>query len=758
MATEATATATAHSAKLKIAKIVEGDIMCLRFIGTIDEDFNGAEVAEGVKGTLIVDLGEVQRISSFGIREWVDFVKAVEDKTHAIYFIECSPKIIDQFNMVGNFGGQGRILSFYAPYRCDYCDDDRRRLVQVDESHELIQNMNLPDVPCDSCGNPEYFDEDPESFFIYLATQPQVEPDAAVSNFLAAKLDYRVSDAARRLRVEKVVEEATFMRLAGDIDINFPREKLAEGLEGDVVVDMSAVGRVDDEGALEWTAFTQIASEQCRLYLRDCQPGFVEKAFTPQALAGQVEVLSFFMPFRCESCGYSGAQRVDVAEHYDVLKFATSPEFECPECSTPGPSIASDEFLAQLGNLVRPTASKELVQFAEEAHEKLLKPAAAAQPATMGIPVGEMPTTGRTVGLATVIAVLVTLGVVGVVGWWGYNRWQKEKAILDYDEGGRVVKQSDPDKAPWFAAWKKQLAEKKIPFGLADALAVQKEGDRIHVIGYSFAAPHKDEAENRAREAAKERLVHYLGEITRDESWRATIFGQYAPERKKQLKALADAIRKRDGLAMQRARKQVWDRRMKVAEALEATSAVYKKPQEQIFFQQLSIRKGDSSFTRYRFWVRLTLTEAELEKLASQYVEPVEVEKQKVTLLPFFPGLSWVYDKVSQAAVVLRVQADSPWSNAGLEVGSVITECAEIPIKGPAKFQEVTAQQVEYLKTTGGKLQCKTESPREARKVGYKIAKVEKPRPRIIYRGGGARRAGSAAGASDRNVWDDVTQ
>ncbi len=756
MASEATA--TAHSTKLKIAKIVEGDIQCLRFIGTIDEDFNGAEVAEGVKGTLIVDLGEVQRISSFGIREWVDFIKAVEDKTHAIYFIECSPKIIDQFNMVGNFGGKGRILSFYAPYRCDYCDDDRRRLVQVDESHELIKNMSLPDVPCDSCGNPEYFDEDPESFFTYLVTQEQVEPDAAVSNFLAAKLDYRVSDAARRLRVEKVVEEATFMRLSGDVDINFPREKLAEGLEGDVVVDMSAVGRVDDEGALEWTAFTQIASEQCKLYLRDCQPGFVEKAFTPQALAGKVEVLSFFMPFRCENCGYSGAQRVDVAEHYDVLKFATSPEFECPECSTRGPSIASDEFLAQLGNLVPPTASKELMEFADEAHEKLLKPAEAAQPATMGVPMGEMPTTGRTVGLATVIAVLVTLAVGGVVGWWFYNRLQKEKEILGYDEGGKVVSDNGGKKEPWFDAWKKKLAQKKIPFGLADTLAVQKVGDRIHVIGYSFASPEKEEAESRAREAALERLVHYLGETTQDDRWRAAVFQQYAPERKKHLRALAEAIKKRDGLATKRARKLVWDRRTKVAQALKTTSDVYKKPRERVYFQKLSIRKGESSFTRFRFWVRLALTEKELEQLASQYVEPVTVEKQQVTLVDYFPGMAWVYDEIKHGAVVLRVHEGSPWTNAGLSVGSVITQCADIPIKGPDKFKEVTAQQVEYLKTKGGDLLCKTESRREARKVKYRIAKVEKPRPRIIYRGGGSRRAGSAAGASDVNTWDDVTQ
>lgn len=753
MATEAPVEA-GTAGKLKIAKIVEGEIMCLRFIGTIDEDFDGKAAAEGVKGTLIVDLAEVRRISSFGIREWVDFVKAVEQVAHAIYYIECSPKIIDQFNMVANFGGRGKILSFYAPYRCDYCDDDRRRLVQVDESHELIKNMSLPDVPCDSCGNPEYFDEAPESFFTYLAGQEAVETDPAVANFLAAKLDYRVSDAARRLRADKVVEEATFIRLAGDIDINFPREKLAEGLEGEVVLDLSGVGRVDDEGALEWTAFAQLASQECKLYLRDCQPGFVEKAFTADALAGQVQVLSFFMPFRCESCSYSGAQRVDTLEHFDVLKFATSPEFTCPECGAKGPSIASDEYLATLGNLIKPTASKGLVEFAERANDQLLKPASAAQQMGYVMPMGEMPTAGRTIGLATVVAVLVSLAVVGVVGWWIYNRLEREKDII-YDEGGRVV--SKEKKPPWFVAWEKELSEKKLDFGLADDLAVQKEGDQIHVIGYSFAASERDEAEERAREAALERLVHYLAESVKDPQWRKVVLEQYFAERKKVQDALATALQKKDGLATSRARRVLWDRRINVVNALLATSKAYKKPAEEVYFQQLELQQGSSRMTRYRIWMRLTVSEAEAQKLLSQFIEPVKAESQGVSLLDFFPGLAWVYEDLKQGAIVMGLEEESPWKNS-LTPGNLLVSCGEIPIRGPDRFNTVVEERVEFLKTRGGKVECISKSPRESRQVGYAVAKVEEPKPVYIRRPGAGSGSGAGTGASNVNTWDDLTQ
>ncbi|MDY0001980.1 MAG: STAS domain-containing protein [Polyangia bacterium] len=743
---------TGPGGKLKVTKIVEGDIMCLRFIGTIDEDFHGKSIAEGVKGTLIVDLAEVKRISSFGIREWVDFIKAVEQNTHSIYFIECSPKIIDQFNMVANFGGRGKILSFYAPYRCDYCDDDRRRLVQVDESQELIKNMSLPDVPCDSCGNPEYFDEDPTSFFTYLASQDAVETDPAVANFLAAKLDYRVSDAARRLRADKVVEEATFIRLAGDIDINFPREKLSEGLEGEVVIDLSAVGRVDDEGAVEWTAFSQLVSRECKVYLRDCQPGFVEKVFTADALAGRVEVLSFFMPFKCPSCGYSGAQRVETLEHYDVLKFATSPEFNCPECGTVGPSIASEEFLATLSNLVPPTASKALIEFAERANDKLLKPAAAAQQAGYVLPVAAAPATGRAVGLATVVAVLVSLAVVGGVGWWIYSRLKTEKDII-YDEGGRIV--SKEKKPPWFVSWEKTLSEKKIEFGLADELNVSTEGGKIYVIGYSFAAAEREEAEARAREAALERLVHHLADSMKDRLWRQAVLEQYAQERRRLLRDLAAAVQKKDGLATNRARKVVWDRRIAVTSALQAGSRAFKKPAEEVYFQQLELQQGSSRVTRYRFWVRLAVPVAEAAKLMAQYVEPVKIESQKVSLLDFFPGLAWVYDDVKHGAIVLGVEDGSPWKDS-VTPGNLLVTCAEIPIKGPDKFKEVVDERIDFLKTKGGKVECLSKSPRESRQVGYAVAKVEEPRPRVITRPGTPGMTGT--GPSNVNTWDDPTQ
>jgi anti-anti-sigma regulatory factor len=61
--------------KLTIEKFADGPIACLKFNGTIDESFEGKKVARSIEAqTLVLDLGGVKKISSFGIREWVDFV------------------------------------------------------------------------------------------------------------------------------------------------------------------------------------------------------------------------------------------------------------------------------------------------------------------------------------------------------------------------------------------------------------------------------------------------------------------------------------------------------------------------------------------------------------------------------------------------------------------------------------------------------------------------------------------------------------
>ncbi len=201
----------------------------------------------------MLDLGGVRKISSFGIREWVDFMAAARDRAKEVVLVECAPKVVDQLNMVANFASGARVYSLYAPFRCDFCDSEHRALLQVDRDAEAIKAMTLPERPCPTCKQAMYFDDDGATFFSFVAAQPRVELAPAVAAFLGSRLDYALADGTRKLRVDKVVDgRATFLRLAGDLDRAFPAGKLAEGLEGEVFVDVSGLARIDPAGAAEW--------------------------------------------------------------------------------------------------------------------------------------------------------------------------------------------------------------------------------------------------------------------------------------------------------------------------------------------------------------------------------------------------------------------------------------------------------------------------------------------------------------------------
>ena len=149
----------------------------------------------------------MKKISSFGIREWVDFVTIATKNAKKTVLIECTPKVVDQLNMVANFAGAGRVFSFYAPFRCDYCDSEHRVLLEVAKDMESIRSMKLAERPCPSCKEAMYFDEDGSTYFSFILGQGPVELDYDVIAFLAAKLDYRIGRIDQKVHVDKIIDD-----------------------------------------------------------------------------------------------------------------------------------------------------------------------------------------------------------------------------------------------------------------------------------------------------------------------------------------------------------------------------------------------------------------------------------------------------------------------------------------------------------------------------------------------------------------------
>ena len=144
--------------------------LSIKLAGIIDEDNQLAELADklGV-GRAVIDLGDIERINSCGTRDWVNWIAALEARGVQPVLVACSPAIVAQLNLVKNFSGGAVVKSFYVPYYCGTCDDEKVLLVDVADlgppPHEP------PSCRCDECESVMSFDDMPDAYFAFLSAK-----------------------------------------------------------------------------------------------------------------------------------------------------------------------------------------------------------------------------------------------------------------------------------------------------------------------------------------------------------------------------------------------------------------------------------------------------------------------------------------------------------------------------------------------------------------------------------------------------------
>src|SRR5688500_6398540 len=161
------------SQKLQAAVHHRDDISYVKLTGVIDEDNELADLVDKIPpGTAVIDLGEIERINSCGVRDWVNWLGKLEANTTKVVLVECSPAIVAQINLVNNFTGNGVVKSFYVPYFCPECDEEK---VLLCEAADLGPPPHEPPTcRCDECDLVMDFDDMPDSYFAFLASQKKV--------------------------------------------------------------------------------------------------------------------------------------------------------------------------------------------------------------------------------------------------------------------------------------------------------------------------------------------------------------------------------------------------------------------------------------------------------------------------------------------------------------------------------------------------------------------------------------------------------
>lgn len=711
--------------KLTIDKFADGNLVCLKLAGTIDESFEGKRLADSVRGgTVILDLGDIRKVSSFGIREWVDFITAVGKTASRIVLVECAPKIVDQLNMVANFAGTGRVYSFYAPYHCDYCDRDDRVLLQVDRDHEQIKAMKPAQRACASCGEMQYFNEDPVTFFSYLAGQEKFELEPEVAAFLAAKLSYAVADGARKLRVEKSIEgRTTFIKLAGDLDKTFPRDKLAEGLEGAVVVDVGAVGKIEPAGAAEWRGLLQQVTPLVEaIYLVAVPPGFLDKLTRPDDLGPKAAVVSLTLPYTCAKCSTTAGQLIEVDTHFEVLKFATPPDLKCPDCKGPLVCAAPEALLANLPLLPKPNLAPELAKLIRDVRDR--KPAP-KRPATTTVAELSAQRSGGGLGVAFVAALAaVALGAAALVG---YRMFFGPSAAAT----GRGSKTAASAAArPAWATTEAALA----------ASCVDEAGG-LRCLGVSGLAPTSDDAVVEAGEAALDGLAAALGERITDPTWKTHVAAQYRDARASKL-----AAAEKDPRSAQ-ARRVVRDARAGVAKALRAAGAA---PAPESYWEEYTGGAGK----QYLGFATVTLDGAAVKKLIAGYQTPASA--LGITAVSAFPEIAWRYPEVSRGAIVTAV-GEGELGKAGLTQGYVVLSVGGAKVADAAGFAQLATDEAARLAAVGGALRLEVQAgDGDAKSFSAPIAAtrpIDDGRP-SGGSGGGTGGRGGSSGTGNINIWD----
>jgi anti-anti-sigma regulatory factor len=154
-----------------------GDVSFVKLAGVIDEDNELSELVDKIpNGTAVIDLGEIERINSCGVRDWVNWLSKLEGNGTRSVLVECSPAIVAQINLVNNFTGSGVVKSFYVPYFCPECDEEKVLLVETSDMGPPPHEP--PTCRCDECDLVMDFDDMPDSYFAFLSNQRKLaEPD-----------------------------------------------------------------------------------------------------------------------------------------------------------------------------------------------------------------------------------------------------------------------------------------------------------------------------------------------------------------------------------------------------------------------------------------------------------------------------------------------------------------------------------------------------------------------------------------------------
>ncbi len=488
-----------------------GALQLVRMRGRITEAFKGEQLGRTLGPRVVFDLGDVDRVTSFGVREWLAMLAAATRVTE-LTFVRCSEAIVNQLTMIRKFDGGAKIASFFMPYLCDECGATLECLRDCEhDAAELSSHAPAP-VRCPRCDGEARFDDDVRSYFAFATPHFGVALPADV-RALADSLA-RQTAAPPTEEIEKLIDhEGTRVRVLGRLTAQLRWRKIFDGIEGALTLDLSTAPAYDTAGLANLDqALRALPAEVAPICLEHAPPALVERlAQTPNE---RVRVVSAAAAGYCRSCAVNRPALVHLDRLAQDLSAGREHQVMCKRCNGPL-ALALDGPLRTL-------------------LERGARPAPSAAPA-LALPAPSAPAGKRGISPGVVALLVALAAAIGAL------------AILLRSDRGADARPAPPAApaatvapTPQPAAWS---ATADLPPEWTERELVL-EGDDLFVVGRARVASERELGAGleTARRAATTRLVRQLQTELEGSPVLAFVAARSRPDASGNEEAIAEAI------------------------------------------------------------------------------------------------------------------------------------------------------------------------------------------------------------------------
>ncbi len=304
------------------------DVTVVRVKGKLSESFKGREVSSLVTQKLLFDLAEVERITSFGVREWLQMLGELEPKGVELYFARCSEAVVNQLGMIRRFAGGGKILSFFAPYHCQACGTQFSTLLDCEVDAAMLKAHAFPVTDCPACSLPAHFDDDAKSYLAFGPQPHRAPPD--VQRALDALPAVGISDP-----VEKFIEgRVNRLRVNARIDESLRWPRVFDGLEGEVVLELASSPGTTTLGLTGLVAaLRKLPAEVESVRIEGAPDGMLE-ALSAGARDSRLTVVTALVDGFCLACNARRPVQLRIEDASETLRQGRDPYIVCKRCNS----------------------------------------------------------------------------------------------------------------------------------------------------------------------------------------------------------------------------------------------------------------------------------------------------------------------------------------------------------------------------------------------------------------------------------------